>query len=1489
MRQNEKFCHVCLSVLKILKHIINIAVWTVLGLYVLAMLVTSIPAVQEHMGRKVAAALSEKLGTEVSIERMQLRLFNHLTVYRMNIKDQEGHDMLWLGRLSARMELLPLTEGRVAITSAQVFGLHATLYQKDGQSKPNFQFIVDSLASKDTTGTSPLNLRINSLIMRHSSVKYDRLDMPETPQRLNANHLDIRDISAHLILKTLTPDSLNMNLKRLSLREHSGLNLSRLSFKAEGGRHYSRLTDFELRLPHTRLTLGDAEARYRFRGDHFVVPSLSYQGSIEPSDITLSDLACVLPPLSNFKSTLSLTANFNGRGEELNIPSLLINSSTGDINMDFDGWVRQIGKANPTWMADINDLNLSAKTVGFISENMKGERIEVPTALVRMGDIHLKGFVSGTGLSEMRGQGQLNTSAGNVALHLSKAADQSFKGDIDTQNFNLGQVLDDNRFGMLAAKVDVSGTLPSQQAPSVKAVGLVKRFDFNGYQYQDIDINGAYSANDINGRMTINDPNIGLDVEGHIEKGKGTNDVRLTATLLNFSPMATNITDKWNDARFFGELTANFQANSLNDAVGTLDINNLYMLSPTANYELEELHVESGYDDDTHFMSLHGDFGEVEIMGDFNYQTVTQSVTNFIASKLPTLPGLPPAGKKTNNNFYINAHITKSDWLQQVVQVPLALAKPLTLQGLINDRHSLINIECDAPLLYYNGNGYENGHVSISSEQDSLKVGIGITRKVTDGDDMQLNMTGAAFNNQLRTALSWDNHAPEPMKGQLNTTANFDTTVDGTQMAHVRLDSSLLTIAGTDWKVRPCDITYAKKHLDVSNFEISHKQQHLMVNGTASESTADSLDIDLSGIDIEYVLALVDFDAVSFSGQASGSGSISGLFGNFRADGKLRVDNFLFENGRMGTLNADVAWNAEKEQIDIHAISDDGPDAMTYIDGYVTPQRDSINLGIRGEGTHLDFARSFTSSFLNNVEGHAYGMLRLAGPLSAINLTGDLVLDGRAHVTAINCDYELKHDSLHFVPNEIIFEQCPIYDMHGRRGILTGGIHHKDLTNMTYDIHVDAENLLAYDFRDFGDDTFYGTVFANGHVAIIGRQDGITINADVTPQAGTVFVYNAASPDAINNQEFIEWGTPTTPQKDGDSGAATTTPSGGYETDYRTDLHMNFHINATPQATVRLLMDARTSDYITLHGSGDLNATFYNKGTFDLFGTYRVSEGTYDITIQDIIHKNFTFQEGGTVVFGGDPYDATLNLQAQHTVNGVSLSDLNVGRSFSNTVRVNCLMNITGQPRQPVVDFDLDIPNVNTDEKQMVRSIINSENEMNQQVIYLLAVGRFYPQQANNADETETGPSKTSLAMQSLLSGTLSGQLNTMLGQVIKNDNWNFGANISTGDEGWNNAEYEGIINGRMLNNRLLINGQFGYRDNATTATPSFIGDFDIRYLLMPNGNLALKVYNQTNDRYFTKSSLNTQGIGVIMKKDFNGLSDLFGKKKRTTRKDVKK
>jgi hypothetical protein len=190
-------------------------------------------------------------------------------------------------------------------------------------------------------------------------------------------------------------------------------------------------------------------------------------------------------------------------------------------------------------------------------------------------------------------------------------------------------------------------------------------------------------------------------------------------------------------------------------------------------------------------------------------------------------------------------------------------------------------------------------------------------------------------------------------------------------------------------------------------------------------------------IDVSYVLDLVGFDAVSFSGKATGSGVLRGVLGELEADAKLLVKGFEFEHGRMGNLDANVNWNKEKEQIDIEAIADDGYNAKTFINGYVSPKRDYIDLDIRADGTRLDFAQSFTSTFLDHIDGYAFGAVKLAGPLSAINLYGNLVLNGKAHMSILNCTYELRDDSLELTKNEIAFKNCHIYDAYGNEGIMT--------------------------------------------------------------------------------------------------------------------------------------------------------------------------------------------------------------------------------------------------------------------------------------------------------------------------------------------------------------------------------------------------------------------------------------------------------------------
>ena len=1440
--------------LKWIKYIFNVCFWTVVSLYLLIAVMVHIPYVQQSLASGVASVISSKLNTRVEIGRVDLGFLNRLVIDNTTIYDQGGKPMVRAARLAVRIDLLQLVEGRIRISSAQVFSTHFTLYRANAASAPNFQFALDALASKDSTkAKTPLDLSVNSFIMRHCSVKYDQLDRPHTPGRFNPAHLHITNIGTYIRLNALTDDSLNVALNTLSATEQSGVKVDAMSLSLVAGGSECRLRDLSLRLPHSHIAIADITARYRRLADGKVdMGSLRYSALVKSASITPSDLSPVVPQLADYRNPLQLRLSASGTAKRVNVNRLQITSPSGELSASADGWY-EASKPHASWSVNIHDLHSSLKILQPLSY------------------VGLRGSASCTTSGVITTAAVVNTDAGSADVNMTLSANRHFSGTLAASDIALGTLLNDSRLGDVSTSLSLSGSLPKGKRPTVTAEGEVSKFAYNGYTYSNININGSYADNTVKGSLIIDDPNISLVAQGeYADLGKGKQLV-VEAQLDHFRPSVTRLTDKWGDAVFSSSITADLQASGVNDSKGVVTIGHFRMQSSSDTCTINNLQVRGGFDSHEHYLVMESDFGYAMLTGHFNYSSLVSSVTSQIGRHIPVIA---PKNKdyEGDNNFTLIAHLNSTKWMRPLLGVPLDIRRPLLLRTNVSDASKSMVVECEAPLFIYDGATFSHANVNLHSHADSLICSAGVKKHQDNGDILDLSTRCNAADNLVDMSLGWVNEGKS--RGCLNATSSFGKNSQGVTYAHVVVKPSDLTIGDKTWLVKSSDIHYTPKHIDIREFTIAHDRQHIIVNGTASASKSDSLHIDLNGIDVRYVLDLVNFHSVDFDGSASGKALIVAPFGDMSAHADLTVRDFLFESGRMGVLSANVNWNKQESQIDIDAIANDGDDARTIIKGYVSPKRDYIDLGIQADSTHIDFMHSFTESFISEIDGRAVGKVRLAGPLSTINLTGQLVVNGSAMISPLNCRYTLDNDTVTFVPDEIELKNAVIRDAYGNAGYVNGFIHHKHLTRLSYDLEVAADNLLAYDFRDFGNDTFYGTVFADGTVGIHGRSGYLRMDIDVTPRHGSTFVYNASTNDQISNQEFIKWNDVT----------SLIPNSSSLIPNSSSDMFINFNINCTPEATIRLLMDSRTNDYITMQGNGMLRATYYNKGAFNLFGTYTLAHGTYGITIQNIIKKNFTFREGGTFVFGGNPYDATLNLQAIHTVNGVSLADLNVGNSFTNnTIKVNCLMNIGGIARNPQVSFDLDMPTVSSDEKQMIRSVLNSEDELNQQVVYLLGIGRFYPTGTNNSASREQ--SETSLAMQSLLSGTISSQISSVLNTVIKNDNWNFGANISTGNEGWNNAEYEGTVNGRLLNNRLLINGQFGYRDNVNTANTNFIGDFDIRYLLMPNGNLALKVYNQTNDRYFTKSSLNTQGVGIIMKKDFRSIIDLFGKKKKKDKK----
>ena len=160
---------------------------------------------------------------------------------------------------------------------------------------------------------------------------------------------------------------------------------------------------------------------------------------------------------------------------------------------------------------------------------------------------------------------------------------------------------------------------------------------------------------------------------------------------------------------------------------------------------------------------------------------------------------------------------------------------------------------------------------------------------------------------------------------------------------------------------------------------------------------------------------------------------------------------------------------------------------------------------------------------------------------------------------------------------------------------------------------------------------------------------------------------------------------------------------------------------------------------------------------------------------------------------------------------------------------------------------------------------------LQRQVLYLLALNRFYtPEYAGSGSGGE---------LASVASATLSSQLSNLVGQLT--DKVYLNPSFKADKSDFSDMEVNLALSSRLLDNRLLINGNLGYRDRSTSQT-MFVGDFDIEYLLNKDGKLRLKAYNHFNDaNYYLRSALTTQGIGIVYRKDFNDMLAFLRRKKK--------
>ena len=1437
----------------------------------------------------VAEELSDLLNTRVTIGRINIGLLNRIIIDDVLLDDQDEQEMLKVTRLSAKFDIMPFFKGKISISSVQLFGFNINLQKKTPDSPPNFKFVLDAFASNDTVKKdNSLDLRINSILIRRGRMAYHVLSEEETPGKFNAKHIHLQNIIANISLKALSKDSINLGIKRLSLDEKvSGFSLKKMSLKLVANSRQTSIDNFAIELPETSLKLDTIHLIYdSLKAFDRFTEQVRFSFRTLPSQITLKDISPFLPALSHFKEPISLDMEVKGTVNQLTCSHLEITADNRQFRLKGDVALQDLSHPQDAYVfGTLSELTATTRGVGFLVRNLSHDYNGVPPVLERLGNVSFRGEVSGY-FTDIVTYGQLHTDLGGVNMDLKLSSDKSkglfaYSGAVKTTDYKLGKLLANEQLGEITFNLDVHGRHVTDRLPVVELKGLIASVDYSRYRYENITLDGEYKQGGFNGKVALDDPNGSIYLNGDVNVSSRIPTFNFQAIINKLRPHDLNLTSKYPDTEFSLKLRANFTGGSVDEMIGEINVDSLEFMSPEKQYFMNNMNIRASKQNNENQLRLTSEFLTASVEGKFQYHTLPASILNIMRKYVPSLILPPKKPIETHNNFQFDIHIYNTDILSTIFDIPLTVYTHSTLKGYFNDPLQRLRVEGYFPRLQYKNNFIESGMILCENPSNHIRARVRLTNLKKKGA-VNLSLDAQAKDDNISTTLNWGNSAAVTYSGQLAAVAKFLRTEGEKPLlkAMVEVKPTDIILNDTLWQIHPSQVVVDSGKVDVNNFYFSHQDRYVRINGRLSDNPQDSVKVDLKDINMGYVFDIASIsDDVNFEGDATGTAYASGVFKKPVMNTRLFIKNFSLNQGRLGDLNIYGEWDNENRGIRLDASIKAISTTPSRVTGIIHPLKpeSGLDLNIEANELNLKFLEHYMKSIANDIKGRATGKVHFYGKFKGLNLDGAVMTDASMNFDILNTHFAIK-DTILLAPTGLTFNNIHISDMEGHSGRMNGYLHFQHFKNLNYRFEIQANNMLVMNTKESTDMPFYGTVYGTGNALLTGNAiQGLDVNVAMTTNRNSIFTYINGSVASATSNQFIKFVDKTPRRTIQDSIQIISyyeqlqQKRQEAEEEQKTDIRLNILVDATPDATMKIIMDPVAGDYISGKGTGNIRTEFYNKGDVKMFGSYQINQGVYKFSLQEVIRKDFVIKNGSTITFNGAPLDANLDIQASYTVNSASLNDLIPEESSSiiqqPNVKVNCIMNLSGILVRPTIKLGIELPNERDEVQTLVRNYISTEEQMNMQILYLLGIGKFYTEDARN--------NQNSNVMSSVLSSTLSGQLNNALSQVFETNNWNIGTNLSTGDKGWTDMEVEGILSGQLLNNRLLINGNFGYRDNPMANT-NFVGDFEAEWLINRSGDIRLKAYNETNDRYYTKTNLTTQGVGIMYKKDFNKWSDLF-------------
>ncbi len=1432
--------------------------------------------IQDFITSTVVYELSQKIHSKVTVGRINYTLFNDIALHDLYVEDQHKDTLLFVGQADAHFDFWEMFRGKIIIYSIKFDKLYGNVViNKAGQS--NLDYIIDAFKQPPTNKPSNTEFRIRSFKLINSALRYTNYkELRPLPKGIfNGNKLNVTGLNANISLNVFKNDTLSARIISLSGIEKTGFVLKDFTTQIFGSKRGIQIPYFDLRLPQSRLHLEDIRVSYDSLADFKkFFDKVRWNAPISTSYVSFADLKAFVPEFKNIKEMASIRGLITGRISSLHFQKMQINYGKSTLlNADLD--VNGLPALREIFIyGRIKELQFEKGDIQDFISQLSGKPFILPVEVNQLGLIHYKGNVTGF-LNNLVVFGNLSTNVGSVSSDIllkfdNELRDLAYNGTIKSDNLLLGKLLSNKQLGKVSFKLNTTGN--KKEHTTFQGTVQAKAFEiqFNNYTYRDVLLGGKYDGKGFDGTVDLKDQNLDAHFNGKIDLTQKLPVYDFGIIVRNVNLNALKLISTYPGAQLSFTGKTNMVGNSLDNINGFIRFDSIQFKNQNKTLNIDKIQFVSRIADQSTNFSIESDYVNGSFNGDFKYSTVGLTIDKIVQKYLPSLANpLKPSDDKYPNHIDIDLTVENTDKITDVLGLSYTLDGVSTVKGTIDEKTNKIDLQGNIPVFKSSKQEVDNLSLHFNNLNNQLLLTSRGQLQAKDG--MQsVFLKASAAKDSVITQLGWQNAQQVTNAGEINAVAKFRNE-HGKTTARLSLFPSQVIISDSTWNIHPCMVEFkADSTIEIHNFVFDNHKQFVHINGIASKNQADGLSLDMNKLNLDFIMGLLKLKNITIDGVVTGKATLRSVLHQPIFEAGLDVKDFQLNHKWIGDGRITSNWDQENTRLLAHgAFHNSSNDTVVVAYGIYTPLNDSINVYFKAHNFGIEFLSPYFESVVQNLKGNVSGRVQMFGTLKqGISFSADAFLNkGQAMVKTLQTTYFIN-DSVHLTRNTIELRHVKIFDQEKNPASLNAMFNHNGyFQHMKFDAQIEGENMLALNTKAVDNDYFFGKAYANGTVHIFGdeKETNIWVNAKSQPQTKCYIQMGGAS--KASNNSFINFLS-----KKKNVSIVDTTPHRTKGTDM--NVKVNLQIELTPDAQMEMIVDPKGGDMISGTGDGNLRVEFDSYSDIKLYGTYTISKGFYLFTLQNLIRKEFKVDQGSTLAWTGNPRTAQVNIRALYplTASLKDLIDVTQLGSMRTSIPVNCVLKLTDNLMKPTISFDIDLPQSDEGIKQLVRNTITTDEMMNRQILYLLVFNRFYtPDYMRTATTSNLG---TNEAL-SFATSTFSAQLNNWISQLSKSNNLSIGFDYRQTDQV--SSDYQAQIL-YQPNNRLIINGNVGYRnDILATTTNRFISDVDFQYLLTESGKLRFKAYNHTVDRYQLRTAAQTQGVGFMYKEDFVSIKDLFG------------